>query len=164
MKTGLSILFMFFMIFHAGLAAYAADRSAGEAPLDSARSFFEEMQTRNYPAVWADLTAKSKKAIINDVMKETRKSGGGYSRPQMRNDFRTGGPVAVAYWKAFLDNFNPEKVLKKSTWKMGKLGADEAEVIIRYRRAEDSAVLRMHKEEGKWKTGLTETFWTRKYF
>ncbi len=160
----LAIYLILFLSFQISLSAYAADATHNGIPFAAARSFFEELNARNYTAVWADLTEKSQKAIIGDVMKEIGKSHSGYSREQIRSDFRTSGPVAVAYWKAFLDNFDPEKALKKSTWKMGEVGKNEAEVIIKYRRAEDSAKLKMFREDGRWKVGLTETFWTRKLF
>jgi hypothetical protein len=162
MKIALSSTLVF--TFLLSLCLYTACSAHDETPIDSAKSFFEQLNERNYPAVWADLTAKSKETIVSDVIKENRRFGGGYSSDQIMNDFRAGGPAAVAYWKAFLNNFDPDKALRKSTWKLGKAGREEAQVIIKYRRAEEPAVLRMFREEGRWKVGLTETFWTRKIY
>ncbi len=159
-----AICMAFVLAFVFSLPLYAADLSFDESPLVSAKSFFQDLESRNFQTVWADLTMKSKETIVKDVIKETRRSGAPSSSERIMNDFKVGGPAAVAYWKAFLDNFDPDKALRKSSWKMGKVGKNEAQVIIKYRRAEDPAVLRMFREDGGWKLGLTETFWTRKIF
>ena len=54
--------------------------------------------------------------------------------------------------------FNPDFVLEESKWEMGKIEKDKAEIIIRYRKSEGPATLKMFKEEGKWVVGLEETF------
>ena len=81
-----------------------------------------------------------------------------YSKEQIKDNFKTGGTIAQAYWNSYLDAFNPDMVLEQSRWEMGKVGKDRAQINIIYKKAERPAVIQMLKEEGAWRVGLAETF------
>lgn len=117
------------------------------------------MKARDYPAIWALLSAKSRETIFRGVLKETEgASGGTMNAEEIARDFAQGGPVARAYWKGYLEEFDPEIVLSESRWEMGEVGKKTAEIRITHRRSKRPAFLRMILEEGIWKVGLIETF------
>lgn len=130
--------------------------------LSSAELLFQGIKDNNYKTIWLHLSSKSKKMIVEDVYKSAIKSGVEYTREQISMDFSIGGLIARTYWKGFLSTFNPDTVLKESKWEMGPVKGGKSEVIIMHRKSERPAVLKMFKEDGMWKVGLTETFWTRK--
>jgi hypothetical protein len=68
---------------------------------------------------------------------------------------------AKGYWSGYLSSFDPKTVLEQSAWKMGEIKKDRAEIILRYRKSSNDAILKMYREEGSWKVGLDETFSTR---
>ncbi|MBI5195614.1 MAG: hypothetical protein HZA10_04775, partial [Nitrospirae bacterium] len=55
--------------------------------------------------------------------------------------------------------FDPDLALKKAVWKMGEIKDNKAVIIL---HVQGEAELRMFKEDGRWKVGLVESFWTRK--
>ncbi|MBI5683282.1 MAG: hypothetical protein HZB79_09930 [Deltaproteobacteria bacterium] len=130
--------------------------------LSSAESLFKAMKDNDHKAIWLYLTSKSKKMIVEDTYKSAIKSGVEYTREQINVDFSIGGLIAKSYWKGFLSTFNPDIVLEHSTWEMGLVEGNRSEVIITYKKSEKPAILKMFKEDGVWKVGFTETFWTRK--
>ncbi len=83
-------------------------------------------------------------------------------KARIATDFSMGGIIARSYWNGFLDNFDPAMVLEESRWEMGKIKGKQAEIIITYQSAERPAILRMYKEDDRWKVGLVETFWSRR--
>lgn len=117
------------------------------------------MRTRDYPAIWALLSSTSRKTIVEDVRKAMEETPeGAMNAEEIARDFAKGGPVARAYWKGYLEEFDPETVLSESRWEMGEVGEKTAEIRITHRRSKHPAVLRMVLEEGVWKVGLIETF------
>ncbi len=76
--------------------------------------------------------------------------------------FEAGGPIARGYWNGFLVQFNPDIALEQSRWERGKIAGDRAEITITYKTAEKPALLKLFRENGRWKAGLVETFWGRK--
>ncbi|GAB4235945.1 MAG: hypothetical protein OHK0028_12670 [Deltaproteobacteria bacterium] len=82
-------------------------------------------------------------------------------RNTVRNDFLAGGPIARDYWDAFLRRFDPDEPLEHSRWEMGPLKKDRAEVLLTRHGADHPARLMMYRENGAWKAGLVETFWSR---
>ena len=130
-----------------------------DAILSSAEALFKYMKLKNYERIWTALTEKSKGIIINDTYKA---EGARYTKAALLVDFQKGGTIAKAYWDSYLENFNPDIVLTQSSWKMGKIEGNRAEIIIQYKKAENPAYLKMFKEGGIWKVGLEETFGTRK--
>jgi hypothetical protein len=133
-----------------------------EAALSSAESFFKTLKSKNYPKIWLLLSQKSKDVIIDDIYKAEAGAGTVHSRENINNDLNSGGTLSKAYWKSFLENFNPDTVLEYSKWDTGKFEKDKGEIVIKYKKAEKPAILMMSKENGSWKVGLVETFWTRK--
>jgi hypothetical protein len=82
----------------------------------------------------------------------------GYSVALVEQDFAVGGPVARSYWNAYLDTFHVDYVLEQSTWEIGFINKERAEICLLYRKAENPARLKMLKEHNQWKVGLMETF------
>ncbi len=162
MKKLLVISFVF-LIFQLNFFAYA-EKSSNEIDnvLSSAESLFKAMKDRDYPAVWKLLTVNSKIQIVDDTYKSSIKAGVEYTKEQINMDFSATGPIANAYWNAFLAVFNPDMVIEQSKWEMGRIEKDKAEIAITHKNSEMPAVLKMFKEGGIWKVGLVETFWTRK--
>jgi hypothetical protein len=131
--------------------------------LFSAESIFKAMEERNYRAIWWSLTGESKRAIVDAVYKASTESHTVYSRKQINTDFEIGGLLSKTYWNGFLAEFDPAIVLEQSQWELGLLKGTEAEINIRYRKAQKPAVLKLYREGGAWKVGLEETFGGRKY-
>ena len=44
----------------------------------------------------------------------------------------------------------------------GEIKPDRAILILRYKRSEYDSELKIYKEDGKWRFGLVESYWTRK--
>ena len=133
-----------------------------DAVLTAAESFFVKLKAKEYRTVWGLLTEKSQETIVDDTYKSITKAGGTQSRDVIAADFTRSGPVSDAYWRGFLDVFDPDAALRQSAWRMGMLKQDRAEINILHKKSEKPAVLKMFKERGLWKVGLVETFWSRK--
>jgi len=162
-------------------AASPEDHPAVPAILERAESLFQSMKNRDYPAIFAALSAKSREAIVaetsSDLDAAASQAAPGTSSaaepppglvkhpapgPEaVRRDFAAGGPIARDYWDAFLRRFDPDVALERSRWEIGSLGKDRAEILITRHGAEHPARLRMFREDGGWKVGLVETFWSR---
>ena len=149
------------LLFGSALPA-SAQRNLPAVPaiVSAAESLFQAMKSRDFPAVWGGLTAKSRETIVSETDDAIRRTGG---PPVPRNlileDFASGGPISRDYWDGFLRRFNPDDALEKSRWEMGVMEKDRAEVLITRFGADRPAVLRMYREGGGWKAGLVETFW-----
>jgi hypothetical protein len=131
--------------------------------LSAAESLFKAMKAKQYKDIWPLLTLKTQDNISDNVIKASSKEGHQLTKEQVKTDFSAGGPLAKAYWDAYMETFNPDMVLQQSTWKMGKIKKNEAEILIQYRKAEKPAIIQMNKENGTWKTGLEETFGVLKW-
>lgn len=151
----LGIIFLFL----SNCLAYADDI---DNILLSAESLFKNMKKKDYPSIWVFLTEKSKEAIIGEVYKASAGAGIEYSKKQIDQDFSIGGLLSKSYWNGFLKSFDPDLALEHSKWEMGNIEKEIAYVIITYKKSDRPAVLKMFKENGRWKVGLVETFWTRK--
>jgi len=134
-----------------------------ETVLNAAEGVFKAMKARDYPAIWAGLTAKTRNEMVESVRKGAGKTGHEFTAAQLSNDFATGGPQAKAYWDSYLDVFNPDLVLEQSRWSLGSIKGDGATVIIQYRKSENPAILILKKEDGAWRLGLEETFGPRRW-
>jgi hypothetical protein len=142
-------------------------QAAGEARdidsvLSAAEAVFQNMSQAAYPALWAGLSSKSRQSIIKNVRKALGKGGLDYADERIGADFAAGGELARDYWTNYVLQFEPRLILEESKWTMGELKKDTAEIIIRYKKSDRNAVLKMFREEGAWKVGLEETFSTRK--
>jgi len=137
--------------------------------LSAAESLFRMMKEGNYSRIWFYLSVSSRNSIIDstykNIVKYEKERGREtvYSRDQIGNDFLTGGVVAQAYWKSYLEAFNPDIVLEQSRWELGMIETDRAQIYVKYKKAERPAVIQMYKEEGYWKVGLIETFKATKH-
>ncbi len=139
------------------------DNPAVPAILDRAESLFLSMKARDYPAIFAALSAKSRETIVA----ETTSAFAAATKqappdPEaVRSDFTAGGPIARDYWDAFLRRFDPDAALEHSRWEIGSVEKDRAEILLTYHGADHAATLKMFREDGGWKVGLVETFWSR---
>ncbi len=134
-----------------------------EEILNAAETVFKYMKARDYPAIWQALTLATKNEIVASVRKETKKAGQDYAPEQVAQDFTSGGPLAKAYWDAYLNVFNPDMVLEDSKWSIGPIEKNAATVIVQYKKSDKPALLILKKEDGAWRLGLDETFGARKW-
>jgi hypothetical protein len=130
--------------------------------LTAAETVFQAMQKGQYTALWKGLTADTQRIIVRDILKALDKAGKAQPQEDVRRDMETGGELARGYWSGYLSNFDPKTVLDESKWRMGEIKKDRAEIILRYRKSDNDAILKMYREQGAWKVGLDETFSTRK--
>ncbi|OGR21781.1 MAG: hypothetical protein A2559_04590 [Deltaproteobacteria bacterium RIFOXYD2_FULL_66_9] len=150
-------------------AASPEDHPAVPAILARAESLFQSMKARDYPAIFAALSAKSRETIVAETSSalaaaETPSAVARDPAPgpqAVRNDFVAGGPIARDYWDAFLRRFDPDAALEHSRWEIGSVGKDRAEILLTHHGADRPATLKMFLEDGGWKAGLVETFWPR---
>ena len=162
-------------------AASPEDHPAVPAILARAESLFQSMKARDYPAIFAALSAKSRETIVAETSSALAAAAKRVSPgkpiaagpphtpviapppdPQaVRADFVAGGPIARDYWDAFLLRFDPDAALEHSRWEIGSVGKDRAEILLTHHGADRPATLKMYREDGGWKAGLVETFWPR---
>jgi len=148
-------------------AASPEDHPAVPAILARAESLFQSMKSRDYPAIFAALSAKSRETIIAETSSAlaTAAKQAPPEKPTgtdaVRSDFVAGGPIARDYWDAFLRRFDPDAALEHSRWEIGSVGKDRAEILLTHHGADRPATLKMFREDGGWKAGLVETFWSR---
>lgn len=161
-------------------AAFPEDHPAVPAILAGAESLFQSMKSRDYPAIFAALSAKSRETIVAETSSALaaarhappgKPTGDGAPGPPMmtplpgpeavRGDFVAGGPIARDYWDAFLRRFDPDAALEHSRWEIGSVGKDRAEILLTHHGADRPATLKMYREDGGWNVGLVETFWSR---
>lgn len=153
------------------------------AILARAESLFQSMKARDYPAIFAALSAKSRDTIVAETssaiaaaaMQATPPDGKSLDgrsvspparspvpdRDAVRRDFISGGPIARDYWDAFLRRFDPDDALERSRWEIGSMGKDRAEILLTRHGSDRPAQMKMFLEGGAWKAGLVETFWSR---
>ena len=79
----------------------------------------------------------------------------------MKEEFDKKGDLFLIYWNAFVKDFDPSTVLEQSVWNV-EIKPDRAILILRYKRSEYDSELKIYKEDGKWRFGLVESYWTRK--
>ena len=140
------------------------EHPAVPAILDRAESLFQSMKARDYPAIFAALSAKSRETIVEETASALLAAAGTPAPPDpeaVRSDFAAGGPIARDYWDAFLRRFDPDAALEHSRWEIGSVKKDRAEILLTYHGADHPARLMMFLEGGSWKVGLVETFWGR---
>jgi len=169
MKKSL-LLFLFFCLAIIFSKALLAQNIYEQTELDnilhSAEKIFKFMVIKDFKGIWEGITEKSKKRITEDIYSYAEKQSKKEKRENPLNkemifeDFNNCGPLSREYWHAFLENFDPNTVLEHSTWKMGKIKGNYAELIIHHKKSERPAIVQMYKEKGVWKLGLVETFWT----
>jgi len=139
----------------------AADPKEEAEILDAAESVFLNMAKRDFPALWRGLTADTQRAIVRNTHKAVVKEGKTISEEEVRADFEKGGGIALEYWGGYLSRFDPKTVLEESRWTFGEFKKDRAEILLRHKKSDYDAHLKMFREGGLWKVGLDETFSTR---
>lgn len=138
------------------------DQAEEDSILSAAENLFINMKNKEYVSVWNCLSVKSKQVIIENVYTESKKTGVEYKKNELLNDFNFGGMLAKAYWDSFLTEFDSNIALEQCKWEMGKIEKKEAEVILKYKKSDKPAILKMYKENNAWKVGLKESFGARK--
>jgi len=172
MKRIISVILIFsvlLFLFNDAEAAGNRDQAQQEQILSAAENLFVLMKNKNYTAIWSVLSKKTQATIVNDVRKENEKANKENKKANLEtnkdaifNDFLTGGDNAKAYWDGFLTVFNPDIVLERCKWEMGKTGKNEAEILLLHKTSEKPAIIKMFKENDQWKVGLDESFSVRK--
>lgn len=154
----LLLISVFFISFGASDSSLAyADNNETEALiLSSAEDFFILLKERDFKAAWNLLSEKSRKTIMDEEYGILK---GKINKEDLIKDFNNGGKRFLYYWNTYIEEFDPDLVLKKAVWKMGEIKGDNAVIIL---HVQGDAELRMFKEGGRWKFGLVESFWTRK--
>ena len=178
------LLFAGYLLFPATKASHAAspeDHPAVPAILARAESLFQSMKSRDYTAIFAALSEKSRETIVAETSSALAADAkpappGKATAPDapsapakdappdpegVRRDFVAGGPIARDYWDAFLRRFDPDIALEHSRWEIGSVGKDRAEILLTHHGADHPATLKMFLEDCDWKVGLVETFWSR---
>jgi len=163
MKKHLSGIFLCIIALLAYTAALAQVVGVdADSVLTTAESVFKDMKAKKYGTLWSRLTTKSQETILKDIMGSAKDATNTFSKEQIQSDMRAGGMIAASYWNGVLTAFNPDIILNESTWGIGFVKPDRAEIVIRYKKSDQPVRLQMSKEDGLWKVGLTETFWARK--
>lgn len=130
--------------------------------LENTEKFFIFMKNRDYISIFNNLTKKSQETIVSEVIDALDKKRVKVSKEEVFSDFAEGGDTSKAYWNAFLQNFDPDLALLNSKWDIGNCKENYCEIVLQYKKSKKSAILKIFKENGIWKVGLVETFWTRK--
>lgn len=154
----LLLISVFFISFGAtdSLLAYADNNETETLILSSAEGFFTSLKERDFKAAWNLLSEKSRKTIVDEEYGILK---GKINKEDLIKDFTSGGERFLYYWSTYIEEFDPDLVLKKAVWKMGEIKGHNAVIIL---HVQGDAELRMFKEGGRWKFGLVESFWTRK--
>ncbi len=141
---------------------YAENITDSEALiLDSAEKFFISLKESNYKAAWDLLTEKSHKTIIDDVYTASKKIGVEIREEDIIEDFNSNGIMSNNYWKAILNNFNPDIVLNERVWEFEKIEPDHAIILLKNKNG-IATKLQIFNKNRQWKVGFVETFWQGK--
>jgi len=138
-----------------------ADKTEDEI-LSVTEGFFIALKERKFADAWELLTIKSKDTIITEVYKGINKTNAKIGRDVVREEFDKKGDLFLIYWNAFIKNFDTNTVLEQSVWNIGEIKSNRAILILRYKKSEYDSELQIYKEDGKWRFGLVESYWTRK--
>lgn len=148
------------------LSAYAG-QDEDNAVLDTADKFFSKLDNNDYPDLWHALSKTSKNKIADDILdayKDDKKNQYNITIKDIVADFDKCGNICNSYWMGFSRSFSAREVTMNSEWSIGKSEKDYYEIVLRNKKAQYPAILKIYKEDGAWKVGLTESFWLRKYF
>ena len=132
--------------------------------LTAAEEFFIALKEKRFADVWESLTVKSRDTIINEVSNEINKKEARIGKEVVKEDFYKNGELSRLYWNSFLKNFDPDIVLERSVWAIGKIKGDTATIVLKYKESEYNSELKLYKEDGRWHVGLVESFWIMKRY
>ncbi len=133
------------------------------AILYSAEDFFICFNKSDYKTVWELFSEKSKYKIIDEIYDASRDNGAAIEKDAIRKSFRKKGLISANFWNAARSKFDPDMVLEESKWEIGFIKNSRAEITITYKKSSHPSKLKMYKENGSWRVGLVETFWSRRY-
>jgi hypothetical protein len=57
---------------------------------------------------------------------------------------------------------DPKDILENTEWSFGEVSKKYIKINLKHKDSDRPAFLKLYKESGKWKVGLTESFWLRK--
>jgi hypothetical protein len=132
--------------------------------LTAAEGFFIALKEKRVADVWESLTSKSRDTIVSEVFNEINKKEARIGKEVVKEDFYKNGELSRIYWNTFLKNFDPDIVLERSVWAIGKIKGDSATIVLKYEESEYNSELKLHKEDGRWHFGLVESFWIMKRY
>lgn len=135
-------------------AQCAAEDGQEQEIVEAAEGFFLFLRGGDFKGAWGLLSAQSRKYIIDDVHRASKKLGQEMKKQAITEDFENHGPIFNDYWSAFARNFDSDMVLEKCVWKMGKIGKERASIFL---VADNAAELKMYREGGGWRVGLAES-------
>lgn len=158
------IIFIGCIIIFDAYIASASNSIETKDIVDSAEKFFISLKKRDYKTAWELLSEESAETIINDIHEISKKMGGEIKKEDITKDFNSNGAMFNSYWDNYLENFDPDMALEQSTWEIGSVKKNRAEIFLLYKKSHNPARLKMFKQDGAWKVGLVETFWKRKYW
>jgi len=149
-----------FVALPAVVSAAAGPKEEAEI-LNAAESVFLSMAKKDCPAIWKRITTETQRAIVRNVHKAVLKEGMTITEEEVRADLEKGGRLALDYWEGYLSRFDPKMVLEESRWTIGEFKNDSGEILLRHKKSDNDARLKMVREGGLWKVGLDESFSTR---
>lgn len=137
--------------------------NALDAILYPAEVFFISIKESDFETSWELLSGKSKDRIIHEIYEASRDNGVEIDKDDISRSFRQNGVIAGNFWNAARSKFNPDMVLEESRWEFGFIKDRTAEITITHRKSSRPSKLKMYKENGTWRVGLVETFWSRRF-
>ena len=143
---------------------YSSVDKADEEVLTAAEGFFIALKEKRFDDAWKSLTTKSRDTIVSEVYKEINKTKAKIGRELVTEDFDNNGELSRCYWNAFIKNFDPDAVLEQSTWNIGQMKEDTAIILLQHKESQYNSELKLFKEDGRWRVGLTESFWMMKRY
>ena len=141
------------------LLAQESDREI-DAVLTAAEGLFKAMQGKDCAGIWTHLSGKSRQTIVTDTFKAMKSAS--CTEASIADDFARGGKLSRDYWDAYLKYFDPAMALEESRWEMGPIKGDHAEITLSHKKNRKPATVYMTREDGAWRVGLVESFWSRK--
>lgn len=130
--------------------------------LNAVEGFFVALRERRFADAWELLTDRTKETIIDEVYRDINKTKTKIGREVIKEEFDIKGELFHIYWDTFMKNFDPDAILEQSVWNMPEIKTDKAVIITRHKKSEYPSELKAYRENGKWRFGLVESFWTRK--
>ncbi|MBI5328455.1 MAG: hypothetical protein HZB80_09255 [Deltaproteobacteria bacterium] len=131
--------------------------------LNVTEGFFIALKEKRFTDAWELLTAKSRDIIIDEVYTEINKTKTKIGKEIIKEEFNNNGELLDIYWNAFVKKFDPATVLEQSVWNIREIKNHSAVIFLQYKKSEYPSDLKLYKENGKWRFGLVESFWTRKW-
>lgn len=138
-----------------------ADKQEDEV-INAVEGFFIALRDKRFTDAWELLTNRSRETIIDEVYKDINKTNVRIGIEVVKEEFDRKGDLFQIYWSNFLKNFDPDSILEQSVWNAPKIKTSMAIIITQHKKSEYPSELKVYKENGKWRFGLVESFWTRK--